>query len=168
MDLGSIFQLSLCIAAADGDGIEFIRSDSPRKDLVVACRGIEIPLPVSLHYRDREWPFLLAHNDDGTIGILGLSLHRVLLVSFRSEGIGDFLVLDWIGAGHKIPARRAENLHERARQIDSLLRSGRWLLVPGWQRTFVTVARILPAQFPIASAPLNGWAVHRTGQRPAP
>src|SRR5437773_2240426 len=98
MDLRSVFQLSLRVTAANGNGIQLVGSDSPRKNLLVASLSIEVPLSVPLHDGDREWPFLTAHHESGATGILGVNLHGFLLVSLGGEGEGDFFVRDRIGA----------------------------------------------------------------------
>src|SRR5258708_36004737 len=65
-----IFVLRLHITTANLDGVQFIGTDTPEKDLLAACLGVENPLFRFVHKRDRKWPILLANRNDGALGIL--------------------------------------------------------------------------------------------------
>ena len=78
----------------------------------MARLSVEVPLSVSLHHWDGERPFLTAHHQNGAIGILGVNLDRLLLVTLDGEGNGSFLVRHRIGTGHKILSAGAEHLQK--------------------------------------------------------
>src|SRR5271167_209802 len=59
VNLRGVFLLCLHVSPANLDGVQFVGSNAPAENLIVAGLGIEVPLAPYLHDRNRQRPTLI-------------------------------------------------------------------------------------------------------------
>src|SRR5580704_5411657 len=90
----SVFLLSLRIATADDDRIQFVASYAAVKNLGTARLGIEMPLSGLLHDGYRRGPIFVSDVKDGAVWVLRIHVHVHFPLRHRGKCGARILVLD--------------------------------------------------------------------------
>ena len=93
-----------------------LRSDAPVEDLVVARRGVEVPLAAAHDDGNRERPVVTSDDEGRASRIVRIDFDRVLHSCLRDEGGRAVLVLDRILGGDQVLAVGPED-REQGRYV---------------------------------------------------
>src|SRR5580700_3731027 len=104
LDLAAVLLLGLHHRLADLDRVEFVFTDTPREDFLLAVGGIEVPFALAFNQRDGHRPVVGAQVEENAAIVFGDEpMHLIVGRSdprFRSL-IRDRVAgnNDWFGAG---------------------------------------------------------------------